>query len=184
MGFEYILRFNDNRVPISVLTDGDSAMSKLQKFWTDRIPCSHSILAMKAENFQEFPRCCINRDGYKMQNQQVNGISQTNYQKAFQAHVLPIFFLLFQPNFSFPFQLNDVNGPQPWSRLFLTGSRDAQARVSREEKKRERNRERGLLVTSVTAEAISEGIIPDHPLAYLWSLDEALPLLGDRLHFW
>ncbi|KAI5671158.1 hypothetical protein M9H77_11522 [Catharanthus roseus] len=56
--------------------------------------------------------------------------------------------------------------------------------VSHEEKKRERNRERGLPVTSVTAEAISEGIIPDHPLAYLRRLDAALPLLGDRFHFW
>ncbi|KAI5669652.1 hypothetical protein M9H77_19505 [Catharanthus roseus] len=58
-----------------------------------------------------------------------------------------------KPNFSFPLQPNDVN--------------------------RKRNRERGLLVTSVTAEAISEGIIPDHPLAYLRRLDAALPLLGD-----
>ncbi|KAI5671149.1 hypothetical protein M9H77_11513 [Catharanthus roseus] len=56
--------------------------------------------------------------------------------------------------------------------------------VSHEEKKRERNRERGLPVTSVTAEAISEGIIPDHPLAYLRRLDAALPLLGCRFHFW
>ncbi|KAI5671210.1 hypothetical protein M9H77_11574 [Catharanthus roseus] len=56
--------------------------------------------------------------------------------------------------------------------------------VSHEEKKRERNRERGLPVTSVTAEAISEGIIPDHPLAYLRRLNVALPLLGDHLHFW
>ncbi|KAI5648013.1 hypothetical protein M9H77_34018 [Catharanthus roseus] len=91
-----------------------------------------------------------------------------------------------RPNFSFPLQPNDVNGPQPWSKVFLTGSRDARAvqRVSREEKKRERNRERGLPVISVTAEAFSEGITPDHPLAYLQRLDAALSLLGDRLHFW
>ncbi|KAI5677453.1 hypothetical protein M9H77_08403 [Catharanthus roseus] len=101
---------------------------------------------------------------------------------------------LSDPNFSFPLQPNDVNGPQPWSRLFLTGSRDARAvrvdhpgrplRVSCEEKKRERNREIGLPVTSVTVEAISKGIIADHPLAYLRCLDTALPLLGDCLHFW
>ncbi|KAI5666942.1 hypothetical protein M9H77_16795 [Catharanthus roseus] len=57
-------------------------------------------------------------------------------------------------------------------------------RVSREEKKRERNRERGLPMISVTAETFSEGITPNHPLAYLRRLDAALPLLGDRLHFW
>ncbi|KAI5662331.1 hypothetical protein M9H77_21654 [Catharanthus roseus] len=56
-------------------------------------------------------------------------------------------------------------------------------RVSREKKKRERNRERGLPVTSITAEAISEGRKPNHSLAYLQRLDEALPLLGDRLDF-
>ncbi|KAI5650328.1 hypothetical protein M9H77_36333 [Catharanthus roseus] len=32
-----------------------------KKFGTDEIPCSHSISVMKAENFQEFPRCCINK---------------------------------------------------------------------------------------------------------------------------
>ncbi|KAI5664112.1 hypothetical protein M9H77_23435 [Catharanthus roseus] len=85
-----------------------------------------------------------------------------------------------KPNYSIPLQPNDVNGPQSWSRFFLTRSRDARARVSREEKKRERNRERGLLVTSITA-AISEGIIPDHPLTYLQRLNVALPPLGDLL---
>ncbi|KAI5649006.1 hypothetical protein M9H77_35011 [Catharanthus roseus] len=76
-----------------------------------------------------------------------------------------IFFFIFQPNFLLPF-------------LFTPHDR-----VSREEKKRERNKERGLLVISVTAEAFSEGIIPDHSLAYLRRLNAALPLLGDCLHF-
>ncbi|KAI5673730.1 hypothetical protein M9H77_14094 [Catharanthus roseus] len=97
------------------------------------------------------------------------------------------------PNiFHFPAQFllplflpNDVSGPQPWSRLFLTGSRDARAirRVSHEEKKKERNRERGLPVISVSAESFSEVITPDHSLAYLRRLDAALPLLSDRLYF-
>ncbi|KAI5674014.1 hypothetical protein M9H77_14378 [Catharanthus roseus] len=52
-------------------------------------------------------------------------------------------------------------------------------RVSRE--KRERNREGGLPVTLVTAEADSEGAISDLPFAYSRRLDVALPLLGDHL---
>ncbi|KAI5648052.1 hypothetical protein M9H77_34057 [Catharanthus roseus] len=121
----------------------------------------------------EFKRELRSRKGYEDLNLRPPPPGQ---QQAFQAHVLPIFFLLFQPNFSFPLQHNDVNWPQPWNRLSLTGSRDARAR--------ERNRERGLPVTSVMAEAISEGIIPDHPLAYLRRLDAVLSLLGDHLHFW
>ncbi|KAI5654796.1 hypothetical protein M9H77_31983 [Catharanthus roseus] len=49
------------------------------------------------------------------------------------------------------------------------------------EKKRERNRERRLPVISVTAEAFSEGITPDYPLAYLRRLDALLGHLFDFL---
>ncbi|KAI5652573.1 hypothetical protein M9H77_29760 [Catharanthus roseus] len=46
-------------------------------------------------------------------------------------------------------------------------------------RERERDRERGLPVISVTVEAFSEGITPDHLLAYLRCLDVALLLLGN-----